>query len=101
MLDGWISSGRNGSSLTRPDSTSALMSRSESSTLATYSFCQGTGSLSGLYLGRRPSVGPAAVAQAIRYDVGAGRVCGRRHRSLAGDSLLAGVVQWQNVSFPS
>src|SRR6266478_6571180 len=36
MLDGWISSGAYGSSLTRPDSISALMSRSERSTLATY-----------------------------------------------------------------
>src|SRR6202043_195671 len=36
MLDGWISSGSYGSSLTRPDSISALMSRSERSTLATY-----------------------------------------------------------------
>ena len=38
MLAGWMSSGVYGSSLTRPDSTSALMSRSESSTLATYLF---------------------------------------------------------------
>ena len=36
MLEGWISSGLYGSSLTRPDSISFLMSRSESSTLATY-----------------------------------------------------------------
>ena len=36
MLDGWISSGEYGSSCTRPDSTWALMSRSESSTVATY-----------------------------------------------------------------
>jgi hypothetical protein len=38
MLDGWISSGEYGSSFTRPDSTSVLISRSESSTLATYRF---------------------------------------------------------------
>ena len=38
MLDGWMSSGSYGSSLTRPDSISALMSRSERSTLATYRF---------------------------------------------------------------
>src|SRR5882724_3882263 len=38
MLDGWISSGSYGSSLTRPDSISDLMSRSERSTLATYRF---------------------------------------------------------------
>ena len=36
MLEGWISSGAYGSSFTRPDSISFLMSRSESSTLATY-----------------------------------------------------------------
>ncbi len=45
--------------MTRPDSTSALMSRSESSTLATYRFRAGTGSLSGLYLGRRPPGRPS------------------------------------------
>ena len=38
MLDGWISSGSYGSSLTRPDSISDLMSRSERSALATYRF---------------------------------------------------------------
>src|SRR5215467_7650472 len=38
MLDGWISSGANGSSLTRPDSICARMSLSESSTQATYRF---------------------------------------------------------------
>src|SRR5580700_6924511 len=36
MLDGWIRSGEYGSSRTRPESTSARISRSESSTLATY-----------------------------------------------------------------
>src|ERR1700689_5265063 len=38
MLDGWISSGAYGSSLTRPDSSSDLMSRSERRTVATYRF---------------------------------------------------------------
>src|SRR5260370_5733525 len=38
MLDGWISSGEYGSTRTRPDSISPRMSRSESSTLATYRF---------------------------------------------------------------
>src|ERR1700729_3776357 len=38
MLAGWMSPGVYGSSFTRPDSTSALMSRSERSTLATYRF---------------------------------------------------------------
>ena len=36
MLDGWMSSGEYGSSPTLPESTSARISRSESSTLATY-----------------------------------------------------------------
>src|SRR5215467_11897142 len=36
MLDGWMSSGAYGSSFTRPEPISALMSRSESSTRATY-----------------------------------------------------------------
>jgi hypothetical protein len=46
MLAGWMSSGVYGSSFTLPDSTSVLMSRSESSTLATYRFRYdvGTGS---------------------------------------------------------
>src|SRR5215469_13232699 len=86
MLDGWMSSGKKGSSLTRPDSTSALMSRSESSTLATYRFRAGTGSLSGLCLAREvpqqaepQSSAASAVVYGIRYDVGAGRV-GGRHR---------------------
>src|ERR1035438_3128114 len=39
MLDGWISSGVYGSSRTLPESTSARMSRSERSTLATYRLC--------------------------------------------------------------
>ena len=69
-----MSSGEYGSSLTRPDSTSALMSRSESSTLATYRFRYDFG---------------ASQAQPVPIAAGSGRA-GR-----------AGVVQWQNVSFPS
>ena len=67
MLDGWISSGAYGSSFTRPDSISFLMSRSESSTLATYR---------------------------VRYYVGA-------NTARLGRASSAGVVQWQNISFPS
>src|SRR5579863_4039814 len=38
MLDGWMRSGAYGSSFTRPDPISALMSRSDRSTRATYPF---------------------------------------------------------------
>src|SRR6266487_4972786 len=62
MLDGWISSGEYGSILTRPDSILARMSRSESSTQATYRFLavgETTLWLTGLlasWLGGRPQL---------------------------------------------
>ena len=73
MLAGWISSGAYGARFTRPDSTSFLISRSESSTLATYRFLYhvGTGSALAVRTAGQPPLPPA------------------------------GVVQWQNVSFPS
>src|SRR5215472_3095015 len=95
MLDGWTISGRNGSSLTRPDCTSALMSRSESSTLATYRFRREAGSLSALCLCAR---GHRASSGTMSGQVGLLGRCpgpGQEFRP------LAGVVQWQNVSFPS
>src|SRR6185369_11823735 len=80
MLDGWMSSGSYGSSLTRPDSISDLMSRSERSTLATYPF---------------------------RYDVWANTVQLASRRSAAGPRGCSSMVERQlpklivRVRFPS
>src|SRR5215469_7809725 len=76
-LEGWTSSGANGSILTRPDAICARMSLSESNTQATYRF-------------RYHVV--AALARARRF------AC---YAPSAPRAARAGVVQWQNVSFPS
>src|SRR5215813_7096143 len=77
-LEGWTSSGAKGSTFTRPDAIWARMSLSESSTQATYRF-------------RYDDVAAVGPTDALCVVCAAERAAAAR----------AGVVQWQNVSFPS